>query len=189
MTSLAPQAAPPQSHQLFPDWPLKHHLRAWWHQRKKQPIEKGDMFTAPDGQRFKVIGKKFWRYANRKKPKVSIIWESRCKLCGERYSFNVPTNARSLVRTCEAHRRTGKPSHKSPLRDSVLATLEALSMTHDAISHDSTIAACIAALPRGTGRDTRRQRVVRCLQELIDKRELPDGVTVGELQFVFASDG
>ena len=179
----------PQSAALFPELPLRHHLHLWWSQRKKQVIAKGDTFLAPDGQRFVVIGKKFWRYANRKKPKVSIIWQSHCQLCGARYVFNVPTNARSLVRTCEAHRRANRPAHKSPLRDSVTATLEALSVTHDAISHDNAIAACVAALPRGPGRDTRRQRVIRCLQELIDKRALPDGVTVGELQFMFASDG
>ena len=43
---------------------------------------------------------------------------------------------------------------------------------------------CTALIPKPAGRDTRRQRIVRTLQDLIDKGRMPCGVT--DESFIFA---
>ena len=176
---------PPPLAQAFPQWGLRHHLKAWRMAHKRKRIEPGASFIAPDGQGFTVTGKMFWRYAGRKRPAISLVWQSRCAICGKPYTFNQPFNSGCLVRTCPAHRGEAKPLHRTPLRDIVLSELESLALLGSA-PHGAIIDACAARLaaPKPGQRDTRRQRVVRCLQELVDKRALPEGVTLTDESFI-----
>lgn len=168
----------------FPLWGLKHHLQAWRFEHKRKLIPDGAAFTAPDGQRFVVAGRRFFRRIGRKRPVIHIVWQSSCRICAAPYTFNVPFRAASLVRTCEAHRGASGALRRSPLRDAVLGELDAAALLGGA-SHEAIIARCIARLaPCPVGqRDTRRQRVVRCLQELVDTGALPVGITVTDDSF------
>jgi hypothetical protein len=161
---------------LFPNWPLRLHLAAWRKQHKGDDLT-GKRFVAPDGQAFRVTGKMFWRLnPRRKRPAVSLVWQSRCKVCDAPYTFNKLMGAPSLIRTCPSHRRQAT-RHRSPLRDLVTGELEALVLAGASATHEAFIARCVARVaPPRSGRDTRRQRVVRVCQELIDNRQLPQGI-------------
>lgn len=169
---------------LFPQWGLKHHLQAWRIASKGKRIDTGAAFIAPDGQRFVVVKRLYTRRVGRKRADVSLQWQSECTLCGAPYQFYMPWHTSRLVRTCPAHRGKSKPQRRTPLRDAVLAELEALQLAGGSVSHESLIAACVERLPRGNGRDTRRQRIVRCLQELIDTGALPVGIAVTDESFM-----
>lgn len=166
----------------FPEWSLRRQLLVWRHMHKGESVI-GQVFIAPDGQQFEVTDRLFWRQAGRKRRSVSLVWRSACRLCSAPYTFNAPYNAGRLVRTCEAHRGKSAAARRTPLRDLVLAELEAIRLLGSA-SHESVIASCIARLPRGHGRDRRRFRVIRCLQSLIDDNSLPDWLDVTSDTFV-----
>lgn len=170
----------------FPDWPLHKHLEAWRYLHKGERVEAGTQFLAPDGQLFTVTGRMFWRYAGSKRPSISLVWQSACKLCGTSYTFNKPYHTRNLVRTCKAHRGKAKPMpHKrhSPVTDLVLAEINRLSRSVPRIDHETFIAQCIAAMPKPEGRDTRRQHIIRALQALIDNGKLPCATDETDLVF------
>lgn len=161
------------------------YCKAWRYQHKG--------FVAPGsvlemlGQQFTVVAMKHWRYADRKKPALSLVWESHCAICDELYQFNKPRQTfTSLVRTCPAHRgqfRTPRviypPLPKDPPRSNGRpATLQA------AISTElDNLAAIHASLPLGALasllaplaahrdglRDTRRQRCLEALQSMARK--------------------
>lgn len=175
--------APNPIAQAFPDWGLKHHLEAWRHAHKKKRIGKGAIFLAPDGQRFEVTGRMFWRYAGSKRPAISLVWQSACRVCGVPYSFNMPYHARRMVRTCPAHRGKSMTQRKTPLRDLVTRELDAARLA-GSITHQALIAACVAQMPRGQGQDTRRTRIIRALQAMVDNGTLPAGVTMTSDSFV-----
>ncbi|MDE2104050.1 MAG: hypothetical protein KGL39_42830 [Patescibacteria group bacterium] len=179
MNPPSPQAA---ALALFPDWSLANHLEAWRKLHKGKSVI-GQTFIAPDGQAFKVTGRLFWRYAGRKRPAISIVWQSACRLCGQPYTFNTPWHSGHLVRTCKAHRGKSKAQCKTPLRDLVTRELDAARLA-GSISHESLIAACVAQMARGIGQDTRRTRIVRALQAMIDSGALPQGVTMQEDSFI-----
>lgn len=160
----------------FPDWPLHMHLMAWRKRHKGQRIAAGTPFLAPDGQCFTVTGRLFWRYAGSKRPSISLVWQSHCQVCAVSYTFNKPYHTRNLVRTCPAHRGQAAKRIVPPtkLQALILTTLnDPAWQLIGKLDYETLFAHCAVQLPRGAGRDTRRQRIVRAAQQLIDKGAWP----------------
>jgi len=83
---------------------------------------KGQVFTAPDGQVFTVIGKVTFqpKKNGRNRKYVFLKWASRCRVCGCEYDLK--TNARvraisSITRTCKEHRGKGGQFRSPPVGD------------------------------------------------------------------------
>lgn len=160
----------------FPDWSLAMHLEAWRKSYKGKRIKAGTPFLAPDGQLFVVTGRLFWRRSGKKRPDISLIWQSCCQLCQAPYTFNVPYHATRMVRTCTKHRGKAPRAKKAytPTQSLILATLidPALQLL-GMIDHESFIAQCAAQMSYVGGRDTRKQRARQAMQALIDKGAWP----------------
>ena len=82
---------------------------------------KGQVFTAPDGQVFRVTGKVTFppKKGGRNRKYVFLKWSSRCRVCGAVYELKTNARARvinSITRTCEKHRGKGG-QFRSPARD------------------------------------------------------------------------
>lgn len=65
----------------------------------------GEIFTAPDGQRFRLAGVEYAR----KNGKVYVWsrWEARCRVCGQLYDQSLERgikNVKWMMRNCEQHR-------------------------------------------------------------------------------------
>ena len=175
---------------LFPNWTLAQHLHAWRRQRKGKPIMPGELFLAPDGQLFRTGIKQFLTPtpipgAKRKAKRVVVLrWHSHCRVCAAPYAFPKDIRATNLIRTCLAHRGTSGWHRSAPIRALILSELHQAAANSASAPVVSFIDHCIGMLPRPAGRDTRRQRIVRALQDLIDKGRMPCGVT--DDSFVFA---
>jgi len=101
-------------------------------------------------------------------------WEAACAVCGEDFETRTPMRFEALTRTCPEHRRQGfaKPGRvrkarrvrATPIKDAVCVALDTASLATDRIPL-ATLAAMIH-LPEGTGRDTRRQRIVRAIRDM-----------------------
>ena len=174
---------------------VKQSIRAFRKANRKKgyPLI-GTRLTLPGGQIYVFKGKLHWNYATGQK-RVSYQWESHCAVCYQRYSFNVPSYADSLVRTCSDHRgqmprarkpQTDKPKlcKRTPLRDIITAQLAAASLVAASIPHEDLTALCVAHMPRGASkRDTRAQRIREALQGMIDSATLPCSATADSFVF------
>lgn len=162
-------------------WRIADYCRAWCY-RNKGFVDLGTILELP-GQEFTVIGKLYWRFADRKKPALSLEWQSLCAICQAPYSFNVPRRGfTSLVRTCPNHRKQfATPRTKQPrkprdrkgggaLQLAISAELEALSLIHASLPL-SALATLLSSLATHNPpqRDTRRQRCLEALQRMADK--------------------
>ena len=163
-------------------WQVADYCKAWRYQNKGF-VAVGSVLDML-GQRFTVIAMKHWRYANRKKPALSLVWESHCAICNQPYQFNKPRHTfTSLVRTCPAHRgqfRTPRiilpPLPRDPprsngrpatLQAAISLELEAIGLIYASLPL-SALLALLSPLTTTSGgqRDTSRQRCREVLLRL-----------------------
>jgi len=163
---------------LDSQWPLSHALKVWHALHK--PAQPGDSFVSPSGQLFVVHARAYYRFTGRKNPIVALDWQSHCALCGEPYVFRKYLFARSMIRTCPAHRGAMPPAPRpkrdkparapyvppAPFRDFIVAELEALAQAGATMPRDELEEYLIDRIERGEGRDARCQNVRRVLAQL-----------------------
>lgn len=177
-------------------WKVIDYCKAWRIEHKGR-VALGTTLHLP-GQYFTVVQKLFWRFTNRKKPKVSLVWESRCMICGASYRFNLPRRGfTSMVRTCEAHRGKFRASRsrlkpapkrlgpKPSLQPALGAALEALSLTYSQLDRSALLDLLAPLATPSAGRDTRRQRVAAALQAMHDNGSLPICASLTETGIIF----
>jgi len=149
--------------------------------------EPGAVLILPGGQDFIFQRKMHWKYRTGEH-RVSWVWRSRCRDCGALYEFNSPDYASALVRTCPLHRNPGKrytrpkpeptppAPRESPLRDLVMATIDAQSLVRDySMSLSELVDICVAQVPpcENARRDTRRQTATRALRQIAAMPDAP----------------
>ena len=185
----------------FPQWPISQHCKAWRKLYRKRSIANGARIALPNPlQLFEVIGRKFWGHG--KERKTSFVFASRCCLCGECYSFNVPERFRSLVRTCPEHRRmkpradkqspeAARASYKpeTPLRDMILGELAECACVAPTMPLAAFLGHCVDMIepPAQGQRDTRRQRVKAAIAALDKAGAWPDGARLDGNLLIFTS--
>ena len=166
-------------------WQVADYCKAWRYQNKGF-VAVGSVLDML-GQQFIVVAMMHWRYTDRKKPALSLVWESHCAICNQPYQFNKPRHTfTSLVRTCPAHRgqfRTPRiilpPLPRDPprsngrpatLQAAISLELEAIGLVYASLPL-SALASLLAPLAahRDGQRDTRRQRCQKALQSMARK--------------------
>lgn len=182
---------------LFPGWGIGQHCKAW-RRKHKRKVRKGLQIALPNPvQIFTVTG--IMHFGPKAKPVMTDFhFTSHCALCGEPYAFKVPSRFTGLIRTCPAHRGQKPRADKRPLKPPSqrlgvvqAATLGELALAAQAglpVATSDMVARIAARLePAAPGkRDTRRQRIVRCIESMLADDTLPDGITLDGMQFVFA---
>lgn len=164
------------------------------HRANKTRPQPGAQLQFADGQVFTLA--KMLRFGKGRKLRVAYRWQSHCMICGAPYAFNKYASARSMIRTCPAHRgayATPRPARRPkerkarvmPIRAALLDAFASYALLGAPVAHGDLIDAAAMQLADTGQHDTRRQRTARALRNMIDNEALPHGVALGADCFTF----
>lgn len=156
---------------------------ARWRWDNPRPVV-GDYFEQA-GQRWTVVGFEHRHVADRATELRALVLESRCCVCGERYTISLPRWKLSPSPSCPTHAAEHVASRPSIMPDGLPFRLHALLRDLSLVRAEITQPDFAAlALPLVPGR-RKPEKLAQALRRMAKRNQLPEGVTLTPSGFRF----